>query len=60
MKRFQSPEHAQRFLSTFELITASFRTHCHLLSATRQRTRLKRAFHLWHKTAYGIVLLQCA
>ena len=34
MKRFQSPEHAQRFLSVFESVNATFRTRRHLLSAT--------------------------
>ena len=56
MKRSQSPEHARRFLSVFESVNAAFRTRRHLLSATRHRLRFKQAFHLWHKTAYGIVL----
>lgn len=56
MKRFQSPEHAQRFLSVFESVNTAFRTRRHLLSATRHRLRLSQAFHLWHKTAYSIVL----
>ena len=56
MKRFQSPEHAQRFLSVFESVNAAFRTRRHLLSATRHRRRLSQAFRLWHQTAYSIVL----
>jgi len=56
MKRFQSPEHAQRFLSIFESIRAAFRTNRHLISANRHRLRLSKAFLLWHKTAYGIIL----
>ena len=47
---------AQRFLSVFESVIAAFRTRRHLLSATRHRLRLSQAFHLWHKTAYSIVL----
>ena len=51
MKRFQSPQQAQRFLSVFESINALFRMRRHLLSATRYRLLLKQAFHLWNKTA---------
>ena len=56
MKRFQSPEHAQRFLSVFESINAAFRTRRQLFSATRRRRQLTQAFHLWHKTTYGIAV----
>ena len=56
MKRFQSPEHAQSFLSIFESINAIFRTRRHLLSATRRRRQLTQAFNLWHKTTYGIAV----
>jgi putative transposase len=56
MKRFQSPEHAQRFLSVFESINASFYIRRHILSAASYRRRLKQAFHLWHKTAFGLAL----
>ena len=51
MKRFQSPQQAQHFLSVFESINALFRMRRHLLSATRYRLLLKQAFHLWNKTA---------
>src|ERR1700730_12066933 len=51
MKRFQSPEHAQRFLCVFESINAPFRLRRHLLSAACHRRLLKQAFHLWNKTA---------
>jgi putative transposase len=51
MKRFQSPEQAQRFLSIFESINAPFRLRRHLLSATRYRQLLKQAFRLWKTTA---------
>jgi len=56
MKRFQSPEHAQRFLSVFESINASFYIRRHLLSAASYCRRLKQAFHLWHKTVFGLAL----
>src|SRR5882757_195476 len=40
MKRFQNPEQAQGFLSTFESINAIFRLRSHLLSAACYRHRL--------------------
>jgi putative transposase len=51
MKRFQSPEQAQQFLSIFESINAPFRLRRHLLSATRYRQLLRNAFLLWSKIA---------
>ena len=51
MKRFQSPEQAQQFLSIFESINAPFRIRRHRLSAARYRLLLKKALHLWNKTA---------
>ena len=56
MKRCQSPEQAQRFLSIFESINAPFRLHRHLLSATRYRQLLKQAFRLWNNTALATTL----
>ena len=56
MKRFQSPEQAQRFLSIFESINAPFRLRRHLLSATRYRQLLKQAFRLWNNTALAATL----
>jgi putative transposase len=56
MKRFQSPEQAQRFLSIFESINAPFRLRRHLLSATRYRQLLKQAFRLWSNTAFATTL----
>jgi len=52
MKRFQSPKQAQRFLSVFESINAPFRLRRHLLSATRYRLLLERAFHLWNEIVF--------
>ena len=56
MKRFQSPEQAQRFLSTFESINTTFRFCRHLLSAACYRRRLTHAFQLWRATALGVAL----
>ena len=50
MKRFQSPEQAQYFLSTFESINAPFRIRRHLLSATHYRFLLGKAFQLWNQS----------
>jgi putative transposase len=50
MKRFQSPEQTQHFLSVFESINAPFRLRRHLLLATRYWLLLKQVFHLWDKT----------
>ncbi|MEJ7608999.1 MAG: hypothetical protein WKF37_22685 [Bryobacteraceae bacterium] len=35
MKRFKSPEHAQRFLEVQSIVAAQFRPKRHLLSATK-------------------------
>jgi putative transposase len=56
MKRFQSPEQAQRFLSTFESINTAFRFRRHLLSAACYRRRLTQALQLWRATALGVAL----
>jgi putative transposase len=56
MKRFKSPEQAQRFLSVFESISAPFRLRRHLLSATRYRLLLNQSFHLWNKTALATLV----
>jgi putative transposase len=56
MKRFKSPEQAQRFLSVFESINAPFRLRRHLLSATRYRLLLNQSFHLWNKTALATLV----
>ncbi len=51
MKRFRSPQQAQRFLSVFESINSQFRMRRHLLSATRHRQLLRQVFQLWGETA---------
>lgn len=55
-KRFQSPEQAQNFLSTFESINANFRFCRHLLSAACHRRRLTHALQLWCATAFVLAL----
>ena len=56
MKRFQTPEQAQRFLSNFESINAIFRHRRHLLSAACHRRRLKHALQLWRATVLAVAL----
>ena len=56
MKRFKSPQQAQRFLSMFESLNAPFRLRRHLLSATRYRLLLNQSFHLWSKTALAALV----
>jgi len=47
MKKFQSPEQAQRFLSVFEPINTHFRLRRHLISAARYRALRAQAFATW-------------
>jgi putative transposase len=47
MKRFTSPGHAQRFLSTFSGISPHFQTHHHLLHAQEYRREMTNRFSTW-------------
>ncbi|WP_405547454.1 IS6 family transposase [Streptomyces phaeochromogenes] len=47
MRRFTSPEHAQRFLSAFSGISAHFRPRRHLLTARDYRTEMTHRFTIW-------------
>ena len=51
MKRFKSSRHAQRFLSAFSGISASFRPRRHLLSATQWRTEMADRFAVWRQVS---------
>jgi putative transposase len=51
MRRFRSPEQAQRFLSAFEAINAPFRLRRNRRSAGRYRRLRSQAFVLWSQTA---------
>ena len=51
MKRFKSPEQAQRFLSAFDPIATHFRTHRHRLSAARNRMLRGMRFAIWNEVA---------
>ena len=47
MKRFKSPEHAQRFCETHDVIAPHFRPKRHRLSATRYRAERADRFETW-------------
>jgi putative transposase len=51
MRRFKSPEQAQRFLSIFDPIATHFRTHRHRISATRNRATRAIRFATWDEVA---------
>jgi len=52
MRRFKSPEQAQRFLSIFDPIATYFRTHRHRLSAARYRALREKKFAMWDEVAH--------
>jgi len=47
MRRFRSPGHAQRFLSSFGIISSHFRVGRHLYRACAYRDVMKSRFALW-------------
>ena len=49
MRGFKSPGHAQRFLSTFGVITSFFRPGRHLLAARNSREIMHRRFTEWRE-----------
>jgi len=53
MRRFKSSRHAQRFLSTFGMITDLFNVGRHLMSAVNYRVLLGRRFAVW-KAVTGV------
>ena len=48
MRGFESPGHAQRFLSAFGVIMSFFRPSRHLLAAVNYREIMRRRFTQWH------------
>ena len=58
MKRFQSPEQAQGFLSTFESLNTILRLRRHLLSAACHRRRFAHALQLWRASEFGNYFLE--
>jgi putative transposase len=51
MKRFKSPEPAQRFLSVFDPIATHFRTQRHRIPAARNRVMREIRFATWDEVA---------
>jgi len=49
MQRFKSPGHAQRFLSSFELIRQHFHPKQHLLSADEYRQVIRQRLSSWRE-----------
>jgi putative transposase len=47
MKRFKSPQHAQRFCETHDIIAPHFRPKRHRLSARRYRAEREGRFEIW-------------
>ena len=47
MKRFKSPEHAQRFLEVQGIVAAHFRPKRHLQTASEYRAEQDRRFQVW-------------
>ena len=49
MQRFESPEQAQRFLSSHAMIYGHFRPRRHLMTAARYRRARAEAFRVWRE-----------
>ena len=49
MKRFTSPGHAQRFLSTFSGISPHFRPRRHQLGAKEYQREMAHRFTIWNE-----------
>jgi putative transposase len=49
MKRFKSPEHAQRFLEVHDILAAHFRPKRHLLSAAQYQAERTNRFETWQE-----------
>src|SRR3954452_21708767 len=49
MKRFKTPQYAQRFLSVLDPVATHFRTHRHRISAARNRAMIKIRIATWTK-----------
>jgi putative transposase len=56
MRRFKSPEHAQRFLSIHSMVSSHFRPRRHRLTAARYRTVRRQRFHQWNTTVQARAL----
>src|SRR3954454_718013 len=53
MKRFKSPEHAQRFLEVQGIVAQHFRPKRHLLRAASYRRERDRRFRVWQEVNHA-------
>ncbi len=53
MKKFKSPEHAQRFLEVQGIVAAHFRPKRHLLTADQYRAERDRRFQAWYEVQHA-------
>jgi len=56
MKRFKSPEHAQRFLEVQGIVAQHFRPKRHLLRAARDRRERERRFRVWQQVKHAVAV----
>ena len=56
MKRFKSPEHAQRFLEVQGIVAQHFRPKRHLLRAARYRRERERRFRVWQEVKHAVAV----
>ena len=56
MKRFKSPEHAQRFLEVQGIVAQHFRPKRHLLRAARYRRERERRFQVWQEVKHAVAV----
>ena len=54
MKRFKSPEHAQRFLEVQGIVAAHFRPKRHVLAAAIYRAERDRRFQVWSEVRHTL------
>jgi putative transposase len=56
MRRFKSPEQAQRFLSIHSTVSSHFRPRRHRLNASRYRAVRQQRFHQWNTAVQACAL----
>jgi putative transposase len=56
MKRFKSPEHAQRFLEVQGIVAQHFRPKRHLFRAARYRRERERRFRVWQEVKHAVAV----
>ena len=54
MKRFKSPDHAQRFLEVQGIVAGHFRPKRHVLKAAEYRVERTKRFQVWHEVRRSV------